>query len=185
MKVTRVTFNKPETVYDIETPIHDYVLESGLISHNTMDKYNPMAMGGDGARYNSSAVLFLTKKKERDDDKNVIGNIVHVHAEKSRLTREQTKIDTRIFFDTGLDRYYGLVDLAVECGIWKKVSTRIELDTGTKIFQSQIEKNPAQYFTETVLNAIDKFCPSKFCYGSAEELPDDPIEEVEDEEVAE
>ena len=177
MKVVSYKVNKPETVYDIETPIHDYVLETGLISHNTMDSYSPMAMGGDGARYNASCVMFLTKRKERDGEKNVIGNVIHCHADKSRLTKEQTKVDTRIFFESGLDRYYGLVDLAVECGIWKKVSTKIELEDGRKFFQSVIEKNPTAYFNKGVLDAIDAYCPKRFGYGSNvvvdEELQDD------------
>lgn len=142
-------------------------------SYATMDIYNPVAMGGDGARYNCSVLLFLSKKKERDGDRNVIGNIVHVHADKSRLTKEQTKIDTRIFFESGLDRYYGLVDLAVECGIWKKISTRIELETGTKVYQTVIERDPEKYFNKTVLDAIDKYCPKKFCYGKDDTIPED------------
>lgn len=147
-------------------------------TYATMDQYSPMAMGGDGARYNCSVLLFLTKKKERDGERNVIGNIVHSHADKSRLTKEQTKVDTRIFFESGLDRYYGLVDLAVECGIWKKVSTKIELEDGRKFFQSVIEKSPEKYFNKEVLDAIDKYCPTKFCYGK-DELPAEDDEELD------
>lgn len=178
MKVVGYKVNKHETVYDIETPIHDYVLSSGLISHNTMDQYSPMAMGGDGARYNASVVVFLTKRKERDGDRNVIGNVIHSHTDKSRLTKEQTKVDTRLFFDTGLDRYYGLVDLAVECGAWKKVSTRIETHDGSKYFQSVIEKDPEKFFTKEVLDQIDVYCKKKFCYGSGEDHVEEPNEEV-------
>lgn len=179
MKVKSVTMNKAETVYDIETPCHDYILSTGLISHNTMDQYNPMAMGGDGARYNASVVLFLTKRKERDGDRNVIGNVIHSHADKSRLTREQSKVDTRLFFDTGLDKHYGLVELAVESGVWKKVSTRIETHDGGKFFQSVIERDPEKFFTKDVLDKIDEYCKTKFCYGSHEQH-DEIEEELED-----
>lgn len=184
MKVVSVKHGKKETVYDIETPVHDYVLENGVISHNTMDQYNPAAMGGSGLKYAASTILFLSKRKERDAERNVIGNVIHVKAEKSRLTREQMKVDTRLFFDTGLDRYYGLVDLAIGAGIWKKVSTRVETEDGKKVFQSVIERNPEEYFNETVLNAIDEYCKKKFCFGKREDLEEelDELGEVDDNE---
>ena len=35
-------------------------------------------------------------------------------------------VDTRLRYETGLDRHYGLLDLALKHGIFKQVSTRIE-----------------------------------------------------------
>lgn len=151
----------------------------------TMDQYNPSAMGGTGLKYAASTILFLSKRKERDAERNVIGNVIHVKAEKSRMTREQMKVDTRLFFDSGLDRYYGLVDLAIGSGIWKKVSTRVETEDGKKVFQSVIERNPEQFFNETVLNSIDEYCKKKFCFGKREdmeeELDEEYLEEAGDE----
>lgn len=138
-------------------------------TYSTMDQYNPQAMGGVGLRYAASTIIMLSKRKERDSDRNVIGNIVHVKTDKSRLTREQLMVDTLIYFDTGMDRYYGLADLAVEFGIFKKVSTRIELPDGSKHFISQINKNPERFFTKEILDEIDSHCKAKFCYGKRSE----------------
>lgn len=174
MKIAKIEIvNQPTKVFDIEVQdAHHYILENGVISHNS------------GLKYAASTILFLSKRKERDAERNVIGNVIHVKAEKSRLTREQMKVDTRLFFDTGLDRYYGLVDLAIGAGIWKKVSTRVETEDGKKVFQSVIERNPEEYFNETVLNAIDEYCKKKFCFGKREDLEEelDELGEVDDNE---
>ena len=47
--------------------------------------------------------------------------------QKSRLTVENRIVDVRLTYDKGLDRYYGLLDLALASGVFKKASTRVEL----------------------------------------------------------
>lgn len=135
-------------------------------TYATLELYSKQIMGGgQGLNFAASTICFLSKRKEKEGDE-IIGNVVHVKLEKSRLTKEQQKIDTIINFSTGLDRYYGLLDLAVEAGIFKKVSTRIELPDGSKDFGSRIIKNPTKYFTQEVLDKIDAFCRTKFLYGN-------------------
>ena len=80
-------------------------------------------------------------------------------------------------YDKGLDRYYGLIDLAVEYGIFKKVSTKIEVADGTTHFQKHIINNPEKYFTEEVLQKIDKAARQEYCYGS-EIAMEDVLEEM-------
>ena len=61
--------------------------------------------------------LYLSKKKEKDGTE-VIGNIVHCKNHKSRLTIENKMVDVRLTYDKGLDRHYGLIDLAVKYDIF-------------------------------------------------------------------
>lgn len=133
--------------------------------------------GGSGAIYAADTIAMLSKSKERNADKEVIGNIVHVKMEKSRLSREQTKIDCRIRFDGGLDRYYGLLELAEECGVVKKVSTRYEFPDGSKVFENAIWKTPTKYFTKTVLDAIEAHVKNTFSYNGPANVSDDVTEE--------
>ena len=42
-------------------------------------------------------------------------------------------VKLKLNFETGLDRYYGLLDIAEKYGIFKKVSTRYELPDGSKV----------------------------------------------------
>jgi len=66
----------------------------------------------------------------------------------------------------GLDRYYGLLDLAEKYGIFKKVSTRYEMPDGTKVFGKQIMKDPTKYFTNDVLKQLDDVAKSEYMYGN-------------------
>ena len=53
------------------------------------------------------------KRKEKDGTE-IIGNIIHCKNYKSRLTKENKVVDVRLTYDKGLDRYYGLLDLALK-----------------------------------------------------------------------
>jgi hypothetical protein len=64
-----------------------------------------------------------------------------------------------------LNRYYGLVDLALDCGIFKKNSTKIELPDGTKVFEKHINEEPEKYFTADILKQIDEKVQEEFKYG--------------------
>tara|TARA_Y100000310_G_scaffold55179_1_gene50579 strand:- start:3472 stop:4530 length:1059 start_codon:yes stop_codon:yes gene_type:complete len=124
--------------------------------------------GGSGLKYSASNIVFLGKRKEKDGNE-IIGNIIRCTLNKSRITRENSQIEILLTYDRGLDKYFGLVDLATEIGIFKKVATRIELPDGTKTFRSTIIKNPEKYFTLDILKQLDKAANKKFSYGKAEE----------------
>ena len=139
--------------------------------------YIPMneIAGGSGLKYTASTIAMLTKKKDKDGT-DVVGNIIKVNMYKSRLSKENKRVEVKLSYQTGLDRYYGLVELAVKYGIFNKVSTRIELPDGTKTFEKSIYKDAEKYFTEDILNQIDKAARKEFAYGE-----DDTLSEVETE----
>lgn len=166
MKIKKIEHNvTSKSVYDIETPCHNYILENGVISHNTMDQYNPKeAGGGSGPRFAASTLIMLNKRKEKDGTE-VIGNNIRAVALKSRFTKEYSEVTTMIRYDSGLDRYYGLLDLAEATGVFVKESTRYIVADGSKQFGKAIENNPEKFFTKDVLDAIDAKIPSILCYG--------------------
>ena len=63
-----------------------------------------------------------------------------------------------------LDKYYGLLELAVEAGIWKQAAGRYEID-GKKIYGKTILANPEEYFTEEVMDQLDVVAKGTFSYG--------------------
>ena len=140
-----------------------------LVTNHTYEvvgSYIPMKemSGGAGLKYASSTICFLGKKKDRED-KDVVGNIIKVDMVKSRFTKENKKIEVKLSFDKGLDRYYGLLDLAEKHGIMKKVSTRYELPDGSKVFGKQINANPKKYFTDDVMSQLEVAAGKEFLYG--------------------
>ena len=98
--------------------------------------------------------------------------------QKSRLSKENKKISCLLTYDKGLDRYYGLVELAVEGGIWSKIGNRIDVD-GTKLYEKAIYKDPDKYFTSSVMDKIEESVKKEFTYGTfTEELELDPVVET-------
>jgi|TARA_B110000444_G_scaffold249354_1_gene274340 RecA/RadA recombinase len=121
--------------------------------------------GGSGLKYAASNIVYLSKRKEKDG-KEVIGNIIHCKNYKSRLTKENALIDVRLTYKDGLDKYYGLLDLAIKHNIFKSVSTRIELPDGTKQYAKTINNEPDKFFTKDVLAQLDEAAKKEFLYGS-------------------
>lgn len=121
--------------------------------------------GGSGLKYAASSICMLSKKKDRDSNKEIVGNIIKVSMHKSRFTKENKVVEVKLSFDSGLDRYFGLLDLAEKYGIIKKVSTRYELPDGTKVFGKEINENPEKYFTDEILAQLEEAAKKEFMYG--------------------
>ena len=120
--------------------------------------------GGSGLKYAASTIIYLSKGKEKDGTE-VIGNIIKAKTVKSRLSRENRQVSIRLYYDErGLDRYYGLLDLAEKYGVIKKVANRYEID-GKKVYAKEIYKNPEKYFTPELMQALDEVSVKEFTYG--------------------
>ena len=120
--------------------------------------------GGSGLKYAASSIVYLSKKKEKDGSE-VIGNIIHCKNHKSRLTQENKMVDVRLTYNKGLDKYYGLLDLALKYNMFKQVSTRIELPDGTKQYAKTINNEPEKYFTKDVMDLLEEASAKEFKYG--------------------
>ena len=122
--------------------------------------------GGSGLKYAASTIIYLSKKKEKDG-KEVIGNIIRAKTAKSRLSKENQQVEIRLYYDErGLDKYYGLLELGEEGGMWKNVAGRYDMGDGKKIYAKEILKNPEKYFTEEVMLKLDVIAKGTFSYGS-------------------
>ena len=144
-----------------------------LVTNHTYDvigSYVPTKEmgGGSGLKYSASTIVYLGKKKEKDGT-TLIGNIIKCEAKKSRLTREGSKVETRLFFDSrGLQRHYGLLEMGERAGMWKNVAGRYEID-GKKVYAKAILKEPETYFTPEVLEELDLQAQKEFLYGTEDE----------------
>ena len=132
--------------------------------------------GGSGLKYAASSIIFLSKKKEKEGTE-VVGNIIHCKNAKSRLTVENRMVDVRLSYEKGLDRYYGLLDMALAFGVFQKSSTRVLLPNGKSEFGKTINNNPEKYFTPDVMEKLERVANEYFRYGSN---IDEGISEVDD-----
>jgi RecA/RadA recombinase len=121
--------------------------------------------GGSGLKYAASTIIYLSKKKEKDQ-KEVIGNLIKAKTHKSRLSKENKEVNIRLYYDErGLDRYYGLLELGELGGMWKNVAGRYEIN-GKKIYGKEILRNPTEYFTDDIMEELDSIAKSVFSYGT-------------------
>ena len=147
-----------------------------LVTNHTYDvvgSYVPTKEmgGGSGLKYSASTIIYLSKKKEKDGT-DLVGNIIKCEAKKSRLTREGSKVETRLFFDErGLEKHYGLLELGERAGIWKNVAGRYEVD-GKKVYGKEILKNPDQYLTDEVMAKLEEHAHTEFLYGASNDGDD-------------
>tara|TARA_B100000941_G_scaffold91511_1_gene63474 strand:- start:1506 stop:2513 length:1008 start_codon:yes stop_codon:yes gene_type:complete len=121
--------------------------------------------GGSGLKYAASTIIYLSKKKEKSE-KEVVGNLIKAKTAKSRLTKENSEITTRLFYDErGLDRYYGLLELGEKYGIFNRKGNRIVVGDSS-VYPSAILKDPETYFTTEIMEQLDVAASKEFGYGN-------------------
>ena len=121
--------------------------------------------GGSGLKYAASTIIFLSKSKEKDG-KEVVGNIIKCRAQKSRLTKENSLVETRLFYDErGLDKYYGLLELGEKHGVFERRGNRVVVGESS-VYPSVILADPEKYFTPEVMQALDECAAKEYGYGS-------------------
>ena len=121
--------------------------------------------GGSGLKYAASTIIYLSKKKEKDQ-KEVVGNIIKAKTAKSRLSKENQEVNIRLYYDErGLDRYYGLLELGEIGGLWQNKAGRYEIN-GKKVYGKEILKNPQEYFTDDIMEKLDGIAKQQFSYGT-------------------
>jgi RecA/RadA recombinase len=145
-----------------------------IITNHTYDavgSYIPTKVmsGGSGLKYTASTILFLSKKRDKDTEKDE-GNLIKVTTQKSRFTKPNKTIEVRLNYTTGLDRYYGLLELAEKYDVIKKVSTRYEFPDGSKHFAKAINTDPEKFFTEDIMERLEQAAAKEFKYGEEREL---------------
>ena len=119
--------------------------------------------GGSGLKYASSTIIYLSKKKEKDGTE-VVGNIIKCKTQKSRLTKENSQVETRLYYDRGLDRYYGLLELGEKHGVFTRKGNRIVVGE-TNVYPKSILADPEKYFTPEVMEKLDEAAQKEFRYG--------------------
>ena len=122
--------------------------------------------GGSGLKYAASTIIFLSKSKERDSNKEIVGNIIKCLTAKSRFTKENVKVETRLFYDSrGLDKYYGRLELGEKYGVFERKGNRVVVGESS-VFPSVILKDPEKYFTPEIMDKLEEAAKKEFAYGS-------------------
>ena len=81
------------------------------------------------------------------------------------IRRENNQVDVRLYYDTGLDKYYGLLELGEKHGVFNRVGNRIKLGE-TSVYPKSILADPEKYFTPEIMQALDEAAQKEFKYGN-------------------
>jgi hypothetical protein len=122
MKVKNIKPIGKHPVYDIMVDgSHTYVLDNGVVTHNT------------GVMYSANTVFIITKAQEKQGT-DIVGYNFTINIEKSRFVREKAKMTFQVLWESGINKYSGLLDIALEAGVVVKPSngwySRVNKDTG-------------------------------------------------------
>jgi hypothetical protein len=121
-KIVKITPIGKRDVYDISVAnAEHYVLENGVVTHNT------------GPMYSANTVFIIGKSQEKDGT-DIVGWNFTINIEKSRFVKEKSKLPFLVTYDSGINKWSGLLDIALNLGAVKKPSngwySRVNLDTG-------------------------------------------------------
>lgn len=125
MKVKSIESVGRKDVYDlsVENAEH-YVLENGVVTHNT------------GVYYSSDAVWIIGRQQDKlkASDKHISGYNFIINIDKSRHVVEKSKIPITVSFEKGIAKWSGLFELAREAGIITQSKVgwyqRVDQETG-------------------------------------------------------
>tara|TARA_B100000427_G_scaffold5160_1_gene4875 strand:+ start:63 stop:1076 length:1014 start_codon:yes stop_codon:yes gene_type:complete len=121
--------------------------------------------GGAGLKYAASTIIYLTKSKEKEGT-DLVGNIIKCEAKKSRLSKEGSKVATRLYFDErGLDKYYGLIELGEKYNVFTRVGNRIKFGE-TSVYPKSVLASPEKYFTDEVMAQLEEAARTEYSYGN-------------------
>lgn len=132
MKIANITPIGKQKVYDLSVEeVEHYVLENGVVTHNT-------------GIYYSADNIWIVGRRQNKTGAEVTGYDFIINVEKSRYVKEKSKIPISVSWDGGVERYSGLLDVALASGHvfkpsngwYQKVDTATGEALGKRVRQS-------------------------------------------------
>lgn len=147
--------------------------------------------GGLSPLYIASLLVQLSSKNIKvGDEKGEVGKLsdkisgIHLRAftTKNRFVPPYLSTEMYLNFKTGLDKYSGLLDLAIKTGLIERKGATCVLDDGTKLgYASTFEKDP-NFWEGEMLQKLDTALKNELSYSNDEykELKEE-VEQLEQE----
>jgi RecA/RadA recombinase len=89
-------------------------------SYKTMEMFSKDVVSGGTGSYYSSETIWLIGRQQEKEDKEVVGYNYIINVEKSRYVKEKSKIPITVTFDAGIQKYSGMLELALEANMLVK-----------------------------------------------------------------
>lgn len=103
-------------------------------TYQTQEIYSKAVIsGGTGIMYSSDTAIIFGKSQEKEGTE-LAGWTFTMNIEKSRYVREKSKLPFTVKFEGGIQKWSGLLEIAMELGFVKKPSngwySRVDMETG-------------------------------------------------------
>ena len=178
MKIKSIKAIGKKPVYDISVKdAEHYILENGVVTHNT------------GITYSADTIIIFGRQQEKDGTDLAGWNFI-LNVEKSRFAKEKSKIPLTVLFDSGINKYSGLMDLAIESGdVVKPKNGKYALvnkETGEIGPEVKFPKTQNEEFLGAVLlrPSFRQFVKDKYkLQGGDQSISDDDLDAFADDET--
>ena len=143
--------------------------------------------GGKSCVYLPSVTVQLARKPMKSDggktvdgelavgQKKYSGIIIRALTRKNRFIKQYLEGEIYLSFSTGLDRYYGLVDLAVGVGAVIQTGATYQLEDGKKLGYYKNWRKDVELWEETILPKLEERIKDEWSYSNKEEEPPDEL----------
>jgi hypothetical protein len=154
----------------------------------SIEKHMP---GGKACVYLPSVTVQLARKPMKSDDgkttdsdlavgqKSYAGIIIRALTRKNRFIKQYLEGEMFLSFSTGLDRYYGLLDLAVGHGIVIQGGATYTLEDGTKLGYYRNFRKDINLWEKTIIPLLEVKIKKNWSYSNDEvTVPDEVLEDI-------
>ena len=151
--------------------------------------------GGKSIIYLPSVTIQLARKPMKSDggktmdaetavgQKNYAGILIRALTRKNRFIKQYLQGEMFLSFHTGLDRYYGLLDLAVGVGAVIQTGSTYQLPDGKKIGYYKNFRKDKDLWENTILPVLEEKIKKEWAYSSGDEESEVPDEVEEADEI--
>lgn len=152
----------------------------------TQEMYSKAVVSGGTGIYYSADNIWIIGRQQDKDDKELLGYHFVINIEKSRYLKEKSKIPITVGFDSGINKWSGLLDLAIEGkyivkpkqGWYARVDQETGEISGKNYRAADIVDNGE--FWKTILSETNfaEWIKNKYALGSGEIMKKDDDDDV-------
>ena len=143
-------------------------------TYKTMELYAKDVVGGGTGSYYSADNIFILGRQQEKEGTEIVGYNFIINVEKSRYVKEKSKIPVTVAYEGGLNKYSGLMDIALEGNFVQKPSNgwyaKVDQETGELDDKKRLADTMTAEFWDDILENADfkEYVRKKYeiAYGS-------------------
>ena len=154
-------------------------------TYKTMELYSKDVVGGGTGSYYSADNIYIIGRQQEKDGTEIVGYNFIINVEKSRYVKERSKIPITVSFDGGINRWSGLLDIALESGHVVKPSNgwyaKVDRSTGEILDKKRFSDTQNEEFWKDLLadSSFKDYIRKKYEIGYGNIMENDAVLEEE------